>query len=98
MATETRVGQLLSSPLGRELLLNLVDRRSHTDWSAGHDCPTDSDVREAVRSVVDRPPLPANALEFLLALERRTFIFGFMGYEWLWRLTESVADQLRPVA
>ena len=98
MATETRVAQLLSSPLGRELLLNLVDRRSYTDWSAGHDWSTESDVREAMRAVADRPPLPANSLDFLLALERRTFTFGFTGNEWLWRLTESMADQLRLVA
>jgi hypothetical protein len=98
MATETRVDQLLSSPLGRELLLNLIDRRSCTDWSTGHEWSTEPEVREAVRAAAARPPLPTNTLDFLLALERTTFIFGFMGYEWLWRLTKSMTDELRPVA
>ena len=98
MTTESRADQLLSSPLGRELLLNLIDRRDYTDWSAGHDWSTEPEVREAVRAAAARPPLPTNALDFLLALERRTFIFGFMGYEWLWRLTKSMTDELRPAA
>ncbi len=56
-------------------------------------------MREAVRAVADRPPLPVNALDFLLALKRRTFTFGLMGYdERLWHLTESMAEELRPLA
>lgn len=96
MVADVRVDEMLASPLGRELLLALIDpmAEDNLDWSS--EGAAQSTIRAAVAL---RKALPDDPVALLVTLARTAFSFGFDGADdWLWPLTQEAKEELRPVA
>ena len=94
--TDHRVDQMLRSPQGQEFIFSLIHSISDMDLDGlGH-----PEAKERIRAAVAaQGPLPDGPVDYLAALARATFWFGFSGNdEWLWPLLTAARQELCPVA
>ncbi len=94
--TDHRVDQMLRSPQGQEFIFSLIHSVSDMDLDGLGRPEAKARIRAAVGA---QGPLPDGPVDYLAALARATFGFGFSGNdESLWALLTAARQELRPVA